>query len=313
MNYAGERQHGGGDRLHDAVPPDASRPAALHSAAAATGLASHVRSPLPACTVLLSRLSEADGNSISLTPLFYGEQKVENCFIAPYLHSSTQQFLHEQSLGNPVLDHEVMRLEIFTDGSGGSDGKQLSGPPAWAFVVMGYACDGRCRVEGYLTAPSPGLKDEFASPSGPSEFTAALWLVSWLLQERVRVRALPIIVHTDNIMVVRAAAGGTNYTACGALPQVLDGLVKLIRVHASLDWVHVPGHIGHPLNELADTIAKLSSIGGPAVPVEYEDLPWGICYRIWMTCPGSGLLRNAMRSLPTLLLPRLTYLHWQSL
>eukprot|EP00959_Pyramimonas_sp_CCMP1952_P111245 2327279-Pyramimonas_sp.AAC.1 len=71
-------------------------------------------------------------------------------------------------------------------------------------------------------------------------------------------------------MVVEAAAGNVMYRYCGALPILLDSLVKLARVR-----LHVPGHTAHPLNELVDALARRVSIMD--IPDRPEDrVPWSI-------------------------------------
>ena len=170
---------------------------------------------MPDCAALLHQLGLPWPCDNSLTPLFYGShQSLDQCFFLPYLHSSTSAFLLQYA-GAPIADDEVVKYEIYTDGSGGSDSKHIGGPPAWSFVVLAYTNSGRCKVEGYLSSPAPGLSDAYVSPSGPAEFYAALWCVLWLLQAPSRFRSVPVHIFTDNIMVVNAAAGGVRYPSAG--------------------------------------------------------------------------------------------------
>ena len=156
--------------------PSAAGPSASPlSAAAAFCPGRTPLSPVPDCSHLLSRLSSAWSDT-SLTPLFYGTAQLPDaCYFSPYLHSATQQFLLHHGSGPPISDSDIVRYEVFTDGSGGSGKGPLAGPPSWAFVVCGVTCDDRFRIEGDLASPAPNLSDDYVSASGPSEFYAALW------------------------------------------------------------------------------------------------------------------------------------------
>eukprot|EP00959_Pyramimonas_sp_CCMP1952_P026957 565999-Pyramimonas_sp.AAC.1 len=130
---------------------------------------------------------------------------------------------------------------------------------------------GRYIYEGYLCGTDPSFSDSVKSPSGAAEFQAALWLVLWLLQAEQRFRDLPIEVFTDNILVVATAAGGTRYGSCGEFPRIFDGTLKLLRQNTRLVWKHVLGHNANPLNELADTIARLASMGiAPTIADDFQ-------------------------------------------
>eukprot|EP00959_Pyramimonas_sp_CCMP1952_P353648 7409279-Pyramimonas_sp.AAC.1 len=59
---------------------------------------------------------------------------------------------------------------------------------------------------GYLCGIDPDLSNSVASPSGAAEFQAGLWLVLWLLQADVRFCQYPIVVYTDDQLVVSTAA-----------------------------------------------------------------------------------------------------------
>ena len=128
-------------------------------------------------------------------------------------------------------------------------------------MICGVTEDGRYRIEGYLSGPGPSLREDYVSASAPAELYAALWFACWLLQAPAWFRSLPHAVYTDNMMVVDTAAGGTDFASCGRLPVYLDGLVKLVRTRVTLEWHHVAGHCSHPLNEFADAIARLASMG----------------------------------------------------
>eukprot|EP00959_Pyramimonas_sp_CCMP1952_P304251 6367551-Pyramimonas_sp.AAC.1 len=60
-------------------------------------------------------------------------------------------------------------------------------------------------------------------------------------------------------MMVEAAAGGVLCRYCGALPILLDSLVKLARARTVITWLHGPGCAAYPLNELVDAVARLVS------------------------------------------------------
>jgi len=170
-------------------------------------------SPVPSCSVLLHHLA-APWTACKLAPLFVShdqEQHADMCLLSLHLHSSTRYLLACQSElceNNQVMDHDIVRFVVYTDGSGGSDSVDIGGPPAWAFVLCSATQDGRYRFEGYLAGLDPTLRDQYATASGPAEFVAALWLVFWFLQAPARFRELPIILFTDSMMVVEAAKGG---------------------------------------------------------------------------------------------------------
>eukprot|EP00959_Pyramimonas_sp_CCMP1952_P156006 3263076-Pyramimonas_sp.AAC.1 len=120
-------------------------------------------------------------------------------------------------------------------------------------------------------------------------------------------RSRRIIVRSDNMMVVEAAAGGVMYKYCCALPILLDSLVKLARVRTVITWLHVPGHAAYPLNELVDALARLVSIKDISNRPE-DGVPWSILRSqmdkvpwIWLT---AGAHRGA-RELPNLTPARL--------
>eukprot|EP00959_Pyramimonas_sp_CCMP1952_P224084 4685274-Pyramimonas_sp.AAC.1 len=91
------------------------------------------------------------------------------------------------------------------------------------------------------------------------------------------------------MMVVEAAARHVMYRSCGALPILLDSLVKLARVRTVITWLHVPGHTAHPLNELVDTLARRVSVKDLSDRPE-DGMPWSILLsqmdkvpRLWLT------------------------------
>eukprot|EP00959_Pyramimonas_sp_CCMP1952_P229577 4800111-Pyramimonas_sp.AAC.1 len=111
-------------------------------------------------------------------------------------------------------------------------------------TIMGVCCvcvvthDGRHRMGGYMAGSAPSLKVERVSPSSPAEFHASLWFVCWRLQAPSLNRSRRTILRSDNMMVVEAAAGGAMYRSCGALPILLDSVVKLARSRAVITLLH---------------------------------------------------------------------------
>ena len=106
--------------------------------------------PIPDCTDLVRHLCQP-WLSCSLTPVFHGPHHLpDHCFFHPYLHSSTRQFFETHGASPPPDGEQVVRFEVHTDGSGGSNQQHLGGPPSWAWCLFSVTSSGRYICEGYL-------------------------------------------------------------------------------------------------------------------------------------------------------------------
>lgn len=108
--------------------------------------------------------------------------------------------------------------------------------------------------------------------SGPARVTVAeLRAILWALQAVTATvgPSRPITVVTDSTDALRFLdswqAGGTrmpdgyktSYRGSGNRPALLD-LQQIVEYTPGLTFAHVKGHAGHPLNEAADSLAKLA-------------------------------------------------------
>ena len=157
-------------------------------------------SPIPDCTELVLQL---------VSPWSFGLARFLADSLDPYLHSATSEFIAQLSAESEFSVAELVGLRVYTDGAGGLQSKDQPGPPAWAFAVFGVAKDGRECILGYLASPAAEIvsSGKYKEPAAPSEFYAALWFVLWLLQSP-QYHHLPVLVLTDNRMVVDTARGG---------------------------------------------------------------------------------------------------------
>ena len=137
-----------------------------------------LRRPLPDCRGPAQRLRQPWPTSSALTPLFLGPQRGPRfCLFQPHLHSSTHSFVETHGAPPPPSDDEIVRFEIYTDGSGGSKQQLLGGPPSWSWCLLGVTTDNRYRCDGYLCGVDDTLPDQLSSVSAAAEFQAGLWLV----------------------------------------------------------------------------------------------------------------------------------------
>ena len=176
--------------------------------------------------------------------------------IFPALHSASLPAWHSFSFDTPFAAFDS--VDIYTDASGGASKGDLTGPPAWAFLVFAWL-NGTQHFIGYLGHPMPELEHS-TRISAKAEFAAATWAALWLLQAPFP-PGLPITFHSDNMDVVSTAQGGTVAEPLRQSRALLDGVCKILRLTRNFSWVHVHGHQADPLNEMVDTVARLYSLG----------------------------------------------------
>ena len=153
-----------------------------------------------------------------------------------------------------------LALHLYSDGSW-SPATQLggfgvvvvleSGPYQALFAAMGD------QTHGNEQTPWPCQ----GAPALCNERNALACALLWALQSLSYLPAEEIVFHYDCNAVGKAASG--EWAPDGALMQKLRDVQNWLEqaANARVSYEHVKAHAGHPLNELADTIAKKAANG----------------------------------------------------
>ena len=191
------------------------------------------------------------------------------------LHPATISAFARHLPASKVGASPISHIDVFTDGS------FCGSISTWAFAVVARADTGPFLLawaKGTVALPGQAFAIgalEHSAVNG--ERSALFWALTWLLGVD---SGLERIVHSDCLV----AAGQTNgrygsaphvgiAVACRALAQVLETLGGFTVQSVQ----HVRGHVGHPYNELADTLAGAREVKDSVLPSCFEPLSkWAV-------------------------------------
>lgn len=174
----------------------------------------------------------------------------------------------------PVTWPQIAKISVSTDGSGGSrpaSAEEEPSPPAWAAVVVAKHRD---RSHALIGAAAGTLEATTAlaarSTSHSAELVAATWASAWALAWAFGAATDPDIrddilfeFWSDNKAAIGAGAGQAHMNSEAALGHALrnlrTALEALLGSASRVRSGHVPGHAGHPWNEVADRLADAAS------------------------------------------------------
>ena len=154
------------------------------------------------------------------------------------------------------------QLLVATDGSGAGSG-------AWAFTAwaafrgswfrVGWE-HGKLNAAGLSNEVPPVLRSYVAELMALQ--SAALWASVWVDANRAAWGGVPsrVVAAVDNQAALMVAAG--HATASSVWARDARVAWQALQSRASTDLVHVPGHQGYVINELADCLAGLAVKGG---------------------------------------------------
>ncbi len=94
--------------------------------------------------------------------------------------------------------------------------------------------------------------------SANSEAAAIVFTLLWLMRQPI---CVPATIHFDATIVGFAVAGYGSWSAAPDLLRIARGLARALSAKLPVHWKHVKAHAGHEWNELADTLAKISTAG----------------------------------------------------
>eukprot|EP00439_Symbiodinium_sp_Y106_P031357 s772_g3.t1 len=240
---------------------------------------------LPYREINVSNVAVKVGRTIDdVMPFFNTAWPLERDIISSLdLHAATRAALGQLRLFESHVG-DCSAVEIFTDGS--FDGVSST----WAFIAIAKGADGDFLLgtaygrvaldgdDGFIGAP-------FRSALN-GERTALFWALAWSLQLPEGTRC-----HVWSDCLV--AKGQTDGTYCASENTTLGQACRAIALTAEsagrLDWEsiqHVRAHVGHPFNELADTVAKAAFVRQSAIPASFASLTdWvrtGDVHWIWL-------------------------------
>ena len=199
----------------------------------------------------------------------------QSCYDVAYnidrsrIHPAAAQALDEL----PVARAQTMtKIIAYTDGTGGSFHDGDDGPqPAWASVLLGSDANGDIFFCGVLCAKvcdSGAFTDTLDKiDNNTAEFTAVLWTIIYAMQLPNTV-ALDII--TDSDLTIGTAESVYRNTSNCDLAGLLTELWKTIAYMKYSTLFHVHSHQEDPYNELADSVAALTSRGEIETPMPYH-------------------------------------------
>lgn len=178
-----------------------------------------------------------------------------------------------------LRSRHVLGLQVYTDGTGGhksserSDGDEEadnSFDAAWAVLLVAVMADGSRAMIGAAAGKLDSVQQWFTGmglPScGATSHAAELFAATWgmFLASRLEAagslgRGLNVDLVSDSEAACKAATGEICPTVetpmCGALRAIFRWLQRLGRDGPRIRAIHVPGHAGHPFNELVDVLA----------------------------------------------------------
>ena len=149
---------------------------------------------------------------------------------------------------------QVKRWHLYTDGTHQRD----STTDSWALVITAEDQEGFSFIGSISALNTDAVRDDdFPANSTTSELTALIWAYAWVYARFHDHPTKPAVtIHADSL-VARGFAKGTFQ------PKHPNQLTQLARIThdlaasvTDLSTDHVRAHLGHPWNELADSLAK---------------------------------------------------------
>ena len=194
----------------------------------------------------------------------------------PDLHRTAQEILDgpRWQWGQPV--HKAY---VYTDGTASTPGA-CHFPAAWAAVIyledaggdggLGTILSGALGTTSTLSPAGTRTPGDGSPDSLRAEGAALLWAMLWVAQaaQHATFKDASFIIRYDAEVTGQAARGGWQLEADPAMHAQLFDMYSLVTETATLSALHVKGHAGHALNELADGAAKSARIGNAAPPGE---------------------------------------------
>ena len=224
---------------------------------AATALAAHIRSKWP------------DGEG-PFTPDWKAISAV------PDLQPEAQEILDgpRWQWGRPVR-----KAYVYTDGTA-STPSACHFPAAWAAVIyledaeggggLGTILSGALGTTTTATPAGTSTPGNGAPDSLRAEGAAMLWAMLWIAQAAAQpdFQGASFIIRYDAEATGQAARGGWRLDADQALHAQLFDMFSLLAETTEMSALHVKGHAGNALSELADGAAKSARVGNTAPPGE---------------------------------------------
>lgn len=154
----------------------------------------------------------------------------------------------------------VHSLRIFTDGSAGSGGM------SWALIVIWRLRCGAHRYGGHFSGVIGDnefggfVTDDRACGNNVAELTAIVWALLFVAQCSFAHQAPIAHILSDSMLalaVVEGRAVPSKMKQLGTRARLIMSSLRAMGRHVSTS--HVPGHRGHPWNELADVAASAAA------------------------------------------------------
>jgi len=167
---------------------------------------------------------------------------------------------------------QMTKIIAYTDGTGGTHQDGDDGPqPAWASVILGSDTDGTIFFCGVLCAKVSDSGAFFETldkvDNNTAEFSAVIWTILYALQLP---DAVAIDIITDSDLAIGTAESVYHNCSNGDLAGILTELWKAIAFQKFSSLFHVHSHQEDPYNELADSLAALTSRGEVTTPLPYH-------------------------------------------
>ena len=213
---------------------------------------------------------------------------------------------------------ELVAVQLYTDGSGGSEGGggAAEAAPSWAVLVIGVLRGGRRCILGAAACALPGHAQDAGDGGEPAivaynllagraratsfaaELFASLWALLWAVDFLAAFPELKpaVALSADAEVVIAIAGGAAGSNAEPGLPAAVRNAELELRGAAggALRLHHVFSHVGHPFNELVDSLATAAGQGmvrsadlPPRLPrfLEENVADWS-----WLRCAGADEL-----------------------
>ena len=176
----------------------------------------------------------------------------------------------------------IEALQMYTDGSYYSASKQGHALAGWAICCLALQ-EGKWCWLGYLASAAPvqgsaATLGEAVGSSFEPELAADVYALALAVATPV-----PAMLGFDNMAALDVAYGRAMQKAAGPLSQAGLALSHILRLQGRMPGaLHIDSHSGHPLNDLADCIAKHLALQqetacvpeGLAMASEQHVLPW---------------------------------------
>ena len=179
---------------------------------------------------------------------------------------------------------------VFVDGSGPGEG---FGAAAWAIAVVTRGGDGIFHFLGSLAGSlvldpgDPGWIGAERATNNQAEAAAVAVALAWAMQDR---DGSPCEIWADSEFALGLGSGAAGAAGESALEQLLRPLAQCVQQRRSLTFRHVAAHVGHPWNELVDTLSR-GARGGPSAHERLgvlRDLASDPLARKWLWLPAAA-------------------------